>query len=174
MPQGRNNWEQEGESMWTYNHTFQYSYSLALCHHGVKGQKWGIRNGPPYPLKKGLKKKSESSRIIEEAVKEGKISTKINRQKQERHLWNHSNYVNGRSCLYGDVNDAQRLVDELSGTGEALMTDDGKWLNRERVSASTNVGMYLDENGNKTETNKAMIVYSKTGSHIYPRKEGEK
>lgn len=21
-----------------------------LCHHGVKGQKWGIKNGPPYPL----------------------------------------------------------------------------------------------------------------------------
>lgn len=22
-----------------------------LCHHGTKGQKWGVRNGPPYPLK---------------------------------------------------------------------------------------------------------------------------
>ena len=21
-----------------------------LCHHGIKGQKWGKRNGPPYPL----------------------------------------------------------------------------------------------------------------------------
>lgn len=25
-------------------------YSDELCHHGIKGQKWGIRNGPPYPL----------------------------------------------------------------------------------------------------------------------------
>lgn len=25
-----------------------------LCHHGTKGQKWGVRNGPPYPLK-GIK-----------------------------------------------------------------------------------------------------------------------
>ncbi len=23
-----------------------------LAHHGVKGQKWGVRNGPPYPLDK--------------------------------------------------------------------------------------------------------------------------
>lgn len=23
---------------------------LYLSHHGIKGQKWGIRNGPPYPL----------------------------------------------------------------------------------------------------------------------------
>ena len=22
-----------------------------LIHHGIKGQKWGVRNGPPYPLK---------------------------------------------------------------------------------------------------------------------------
>lgn len=29
-----------------------------LCHHGVKGQKWGVKNGPPYPLNpKGQYKK---------------------------------------------------------------------------------------------------------------------
>lgn len=28
--------------------------SEAIEHHGVKGQKWGIKNGPPYPLKKPL------------------------------------------------------------------------------------------------------------------------
>lgn len=26
-------------------------YHTELMHHGVKGQKWGVRNGPPYPLK---------------------------------------------------------------------------------------------------------------------------
>lgn len=24
--------------------------SSIICHYGIKGQKWGIRNGPPYPL----------------------------------------------------------------------------------------------------------------------------
>lgn len=28
-----------------------------LYHHGVKGQKWGVRNGPPYPITKISKKK---------------------------------------------------------------------------------------------------------------------
>lgn len=26
------------------------TYSDELYHHGIKGQKWGVRNGPPYPL----------------------------------------------------------------------------------------------------------------------------
>ena len=26
-----------------------------LYHHGIKGQKWGVKNGPPYPLDKGRK-----------------------------------------------------------------------------------------------------------------------
>lgn len=30
-----------------------------LAHHGVKGQKWGVRNGPPYPIDKS----SESGKI---------------------------------------------------------------------------------------------------------------
>lgn len=30
---------------------------LSISHHGIKGQKWGERNGPPYPIKR--KKSSE-------------------------------------------------------------------------------------------------------------------
>lgn len=28
-------------------------YPDELYHHGVKGMKWGVKNGPPYPLKSG-------------------------------------------------------------------------------------------------------------------------
>ena len=27
-----------------------------LAHHGIKGQKWGIRNGPPYPINNNFRK----------------------------------------------------------------------------------------------------------------------
>lgn len=38
-----------------------------ICHHGIKGQKWGERNGPPYPLDekdKSAKEKSEERKSI--------------------------------------------------------------------------------------------------------------
>ena len=33
-----------------------------LYHHGIKGQKWGVRNGPPYPL--GIGQKSSSEKMV--------------------------------------------------------------------------------------------------------------
>ncbi|MCD8159076.1 MAG: hypothetical protein LUD77_09345 [Clostridiales bacterium] len=56
--------------MWSYNYTFTYSYFPTLCHHGIKGQKWGVRNGPPYPLKKNENKveNSKKSDIIKKTV----------------------------------------------------------------------------------------------------------
>lgn len=42
-----------------------------LIHHGIKGQKWGVRNGPPYPLgaddKSAAEKKAASSHRLRKA-----------------------------------------------------------------------------------------------------------
>lgn len=32
---------------------------IFLAHHGIKGQTWGVRNGPPYPLGAGAKSAKE-------------------------------------------------------------------------------------------------------------------
>ena len=34
-------------------YSFEFENENELYHHGIKGQKWGIRNGPPYPLGSG-------------------------------------------------------------------------------------------------------------------------
>ena len=39
-----------------YLYTPDY-WSDYIAHHGIQGQKWGVRNGPPYPL--SLQKTSE-------------------------------------------------------------------------------------------------------------------
>ncbi len=136
-----------------------------LAHHGIKGQKWGVRNGPPYPLDKS----KESGTIVRDAIESGEVSKKVNREKQKRHTL--SDHTSGRSYLDGDLDFAQELVDKYAGTGTPICKD-GKWLHRERVTTKEDIGTYMSVDGDKVRSDRAMIIYSKTGAHIYPvRKE---
>lgn len=138
-----------------------------LAHHGIKGQKWGVRNGPPYPLDKSQK----SDTIVEDAIESGEVSKTINREKQLRHT--KSNHAPGRSYLDGELDYAQELVDRYSGKGETKTNRDGSWNHRERITANHDIGVYVDEDGNETRSNTAMIIYSNTGTHIYPARRKE-
>lgn len=56
-----------------------------LCHHGTKGQKWGVRNGPPYPLK-GNKIRRSSYNVSKKGdqkyeIKKGQISQTLSYDK---------------------------------------------------------------------------------------------
>ena len=37
-------------------------YEDYICHHGIKGQKWGVRHGPPYPLDPTVKVRAYSKK----------------------------------------------------------------------------------------------------------------
>lgn len=87
------------------------------------------------------------------------------------HIKGSRGYIDGRSYLDGDLAEAQWLVGELSTTGEAAFDSNANWKNKERVVSDKIIGTHADnENGKETRTKAAVIVYSKTGSHIYPRK----
>lgn len=57
-----------------------------LSHHGIEGQRWGVRNGPPYPLKESLStrvgKKRAQNRIsyIESNTKKQIASVSLSKQ----------------------------------------------------------------------------------------------
>lgn len=57
-----------------------------LYHHGVEGQKWGVKNGPPYPLKKSTSQKVGEKRAqrrinyAETSTKKATASASITRQ----------------------------------------------------------------------------------------------
>ena len=47
-----------------------------LVHHGILGQKWGVKNGPPYPLGGGDYTQSERKAIYKEMQKKNSIYNK--------------------------------------------------------------------------------------------------
>ena len=118
--------------------------------------------------------KSGKSGIIavRNAIKSGEVSTRVNPQKQNRHIKNSSGYIPGRSYIYGDLEDAQKLVDKLSCTGSPVMSKSGVWQNKERIINDSAIGVYVNPTTKQEiETKKALIIYSSSGTHIVPRKE---
>ena len=157
-----------------------------LAHHGIKGQKWGERRGPPYPLSAEQKKGGGGSEktvaksgqagkleqeILKQAIESGEVSLKLNIGHQKKHLPDRED--KRRSYIQGDLTTAQRLIQELSGTGELVVNiKTGEWLKKERVVTSEQIGVYVDaDTGQHTQTDKLMIHYGKRGTHIYGRKD---
>ncbi len=127
--------------------------------------------------KKGLEISSKSDIIrlgvVRDAVKSNTVSLKINPQKQNRHIIGSGGFIEGRSRLTVGIDEAQRLVNELRGTGEPIFDRNGAWVRKERVVCSKYVGIHVDLNGNETRTKRLTIHYSATGSHIVPGKDDD-
>lgn len=137
--------------------------------------KWGVRNGPPYPIEENKKRLQKFADMIILQKKQfilGKYprqSIRINKSSHTK-----SDHLPGRSYLDGDVEYAQKLVDKYGGKGESRLDRNGHWNHRERITADHDIGTYVDESGNEVVSNTAMIVYSKTGTHVYPARRKEK
>ena len=113
-----------------------------------------------------------SKNVIADAIKNGLVKTTVNRESQRRHMIDSPDYKTGRSYMYGTLEEINKLISELIGKGVAVLDRKGAWTHKERVRAAKVVGKHIDkETGTETETHAAMIVYSNTGTHIYPRKE---
>lgn len=66
-----------------------------LIHHGVKGQKWGVRNGPPYPIKS----------ISKKVIKKGSIVQRVTDNPKEKET--------GRAYISFDELDNLRYIDAV-------------------------------------------------------------
>lgn len=136
-----------------------------IVHHGIKGQKWGVKNGPPYPIDRSGKHDT----IVKDAIESGKISKKINREKQMRHT--KEGHLPGRSYINGGLEYAKELVDKHSGNGKPITDKHGNWTHKEKFNDSKIIGTHVDVDGVETKTSNGIIAYSKTGTHVYPGKE---
>lgn len=94
--------------------------------------------------------------------------------KQGKHLIGHNNYTEGKSYLTISLEEAQRLVDQYTGTGEIKRDSKEKWTHKEFITLDHVIGVVVDpETGKKTETRRCAIHYSNKGTHIVPAKEVE-
>ncbi len=143
-----------------------YKNQHELYHHGIKGMRWGVRR-----TKEQLSYQRKAQNEMLEALRTGKVSTKVNPENQSKHILGSKNYTVGRSfLLVKSVADAQKLINELSGTGSAVNSNYDQWIRKERVRSSRIIGVYIDHAGIPYKTKNAMIVYGKHGAHIYPRR----
>lgn len=87
----------------------------------------------------------------------------INENKQGRHIFNHDNYVAGRSIISLSIKEIQSLIYTYSGKGKPINS------NKERVDFNRVIGTYIDKDTKTSaKTTIGIIHYSKTGTHVVP------
>lgn len=109
---------------------------------------------------------------FKEDIATGNQSLKIIESKQLGHIKESAQYVEGKSYIYGSIEDAQKLVNKYAGTGVFEVNGKGEFTKKEIVKTDDTIGIVLDMDGKEFETSILKIHYRKTGTHIVPRKEG--
>jgi SPP1 gp7 family putative phage head morphogenesis protein len=130
-------------------------------------------------LKKEFQEKNKINKFKND-IKNGKIKTKVNKDKQARHILGTKEYESrlerdkkkdtAPSYFYKDV-DIQKLVDKHAGLGGINFKRNPTYP-EEIIKTSKTIGEYYNENDEKYyETNTFKIQYSKKDVHVFPTKE---
>lgn len=120
-----------------------------------------------------IERKNAYNQAIEDARAQiAAMPKKINAGNQNKHIRGSSGYIEGRSYIYGGLEDAQALVYRYSGTGTPRVTDGNKWTHKEFTVADAPIGVVVDNaTGEEIITRRFSIHYGKHGAHIVPAKE---
>lgn len=128
----------------------------------------GLTNTP----KNGKIDSEESRKLLREAIDSGKVSTKLDKKAQSKHVKNSDAYnaeiAKGEMPSYMTISkmEIQRIINNESGNGDIRF--DGNQF-REVITVNENVAMFGDKLNNQyIATNRATIHYSKHGTHLVP------
>ena len=123
-----------------------------LYHHGIKGQEWGDRNGPPYPL--------DSNASVQAKKKKKSLITRIKNKKKGKQL------QKAKAAKKAEREEKEKIIN--SGDAEKVKKIANKLSDEEMSRALTKVqfNATLDSyiTGKKTETAKKGEQYLKTAA----------
>ena len=124
-------------------------------HHGIQGQKWGVVNGPPYPLDravstgKALKSTLKARHEAHVAEKHKKLAAKIISTNQKIEYYEAKNKLQNQKLLYREGKSKEFF---MLPTGETLMDRNA----RKKLEADKNrdfqFKVYQEKNKNKGNT----------------------
>lgn len=131
----------------------------------MNGDKSGLTSGNQISMEQSV---SQNAVVINEqqAVGSNQFASfpkKIHSDKQGKHMPGHKNYQPGKSRLTISLSEAQRLINEYSGTGTPVSP------NKERVDFGRVIGKFVDpRTGDSWDTAVGIIHYSQNGVHVVP------
>ena len=124
-------------------------YDSELYHHGIKGQKWGDKNGPPYPLGASDHSSSEIKEGRKGWSKEAK-KEKINTRKNKRQLRRDKR----AQKYYNKADKYQSKIDSLTKKGRSK-----RRINKlEKKKQKALHDAEIKKNGKLTKKEKAMVI----------------
>ncbi|MEI6080660.1 MAG: polymorphic toxin type 50 domain-containing protein, partial [bacterium] len=127
-----------------------------------------------------LQQFSAATDDIKRKIDSGELPLKLRQQKQDKHVLGTEKYKlalnnerlndTGFKPSYMTIDNIQAFVTSKSGTGVLTMSKDGGI--REKIESGAIVGKFWNQYTQEYEdTRCAIIVYSKTGTHVFPRRE---
>lgn len=95
-----------------------------LVHHGIDGQKWGRRNGPPYPLKKWMRSSAERravrAKVRTEKKQKKREESEIKKQKKREE----SEIKKQKKAAAEEAFDRVKYYEKLKKRDISKLTDD--------------------------------------------------
>ena len=105
-------------------------YSTELCHHGILGQRWGRRNGPPYPLdagdhsasekKAGWKKSLSEEKAKIKSMSNEELRQKVYRKNLERQYRHYSSKIGDNRTVNDAIDVTRKGLHTLGGAASTV------------------------------------------------------
>lgn len=136
---------------------------LYLAHHGIKGQQWGVRNGPPYPIENHKKRRGKTIRSFSKQSEIDRDDYKVNRT----HLSSYNEYKNYKHVVnvsdVGDYNlkNVAELIDKNPDFLRRVKKQGNHLIDRNDLNA-VNYGYYAN-NGNLGDNYKDSGLHNNCG-----------